>query len=59
MEMDMCMVDITSINVEEGDDVIIFGDDYPISEIAKQLNTIPYEILTSISNRVKRIYYHE
>ena len=57
--MDMCMVDITGINVEEGDDVIIFGDDYPISEIAKQLNTIPYEILTSISNRVKRIYYHE
>ncbi len=57
--MDMCMVDITGLQVNEGDEVIIFGDDYPISEVAKQLNTIPYEILTSISGRVKRIYYHD
>lgn len=57
--MDMCMVDISGLDVNEGDEVIIFGDDYPISELAKQLNTIPYEILTSISGRVKRIYYHD
>jgi alanine racemase len=57
--MDMCMVDISGLDVNEGEEVIIFGDDYPISELAKQLNTIPYEILTSISGRVKRIYFHD
>ncbi len=57
--MDMCMVDITEINAREGDEVIIFGDDYRVSELARQLDTIPYEILTGISGRVKRIYYHE
>ncbi len=57
--MDICMIDITNINANEGDEVIFFGNDYPITELAKQLNTIPYEILTSISNRVKRIYFHE
>ena len=56
--MDMSMVDVTGLDVNEGDEVIIFGDDYPISEVANNLNTIPYEILTSISGRVKRIYYH-
>jgi alanine racemase len=57
--MDMCMVDLTEINAREGDEVIIFGDDYRVSEVARQLDTIPYEILTGISGRVKRIYYHE
>ena len=57
--MDMCMVDVTDINCEEGDEAIFFGKEYPIDEIAKQLNTIPYEILTSISQRVKRIYVSE
>ena len=57
--MDMCMVDISDTDVKEGDEVIIFGDDYPVSEVAKQLDTIPYEILTGISGRVKRIYFHE
>ncbi len=57
--MDMCMVDITNINCNEGDEVIIFGEDYPIIEFAKTLGTIPYEVLTSISRRVKRIYYQE
>lgn len=57
--MDMCMVDISDADVKEGDEVIIFGDDYPVSEVAKQLDTIPYEILTGISGRVKRIYFHE
>ena len=57
--MDMCMLDLTGIEAHEGDEVIIFGDDYPVSELAKLLDTIPYEILTSVSDRVKRIYYHE
>jgi len=54
--MDMCMIDLTGINAKENDEVIIFGEDLPIDEIAKKLETIPYEILTSISQRVKRIY---
>ncbi|MCK5823655.1 MAG: bifunctional UDP-N-acetylmuramoyl-tripeptide:D-alanyl-D-alanine ligase/alanine racemase [Bacteroidales bacterium] len=57
--MDICMIDITKVNAKEGDEVIFFGNDYPVTELAKQLNTIPYEILTSISNRVKRVYFHE
>ncbi|MDP4278846.1 MAG: alanine racemase C-terminal domain-containing protein, partial [Bacteroidota bacterium] len=57
--MDACMVDITDIDAEEGDQVILFGDELPLSEVAEKLGTIPYEILTSVSNRVKRIYYQE
>ena len=58
--MDVCMIDITDIeNVNEGDMVTIFGTEPSISELAKKTNTIPYEILTSISKRVKRIYYQE
>jgi alanine racemase len=57
--MDMCMADISNINAKEGDEVEIFGDHVPISDIAKQIGTIPYEILTGISNRVKRIYFQE
>ena len=57
--MDMTMLDITGIEAAEGDDVIVFGEGLSIYEIAKQLNTIPYEVLTSVSQRVKRIYYYE
>ncbi|MCB2219680.1 MAG: bifunctional UDP-N-acetylmuramoyl-tripeptide:D-alanyl-D-alanine ligase/alanine racemase [Bacteroidetes bacterium] len=57
--MDMCMVDVTDIDAREGDDVIIFGNEYAVGEMARQLDTIPYEVLTSISRRVKRVYYHE
>jgi alanine racemase len=57
--MDMCMVDITEIAAKEGDEVIIFNDYYSITEMAKQMKTIPYEILTGISQRVKRIYFQE
>ena len=57
--MDMLMVDVTEINCFEGNEVIIFGENLSVSFIAKQLNTIPYEILTSISQRVKRIFYRE
>jgi alanine racemase len=55
--MDMCMVDITGVEAEEGDEVIIFGKQYPIGEMARQMGTIPYEILTSVSERVKRVFY--
>ncbi len=57
--MDMCMLDITDIEAQENDEVIIFGDDYPVTNIANELETIPYEILTGISQRVKRIYFQE
>lgn len=57
--MDMCMVDVTGMGVVEGDEVIIFGEDPNINDLAKIAGTIPYEILTSISQRVQRIYYYE
>lgn len=57
--MDMCMIDITGIYAEEGDEVIVFNDVIRVEDIARQLNTIPYEVLTGISQRVKRIYYYE
>lgn len=57
--MDMCMVDVTGIPCKEGDDVIIFGEGLPITEFAKNSETIPYEVLTSVSARVKRVYFQE
>jgi alanine racemase len=57
--MDMCMLDISGIEAAEGDEVIVFNDQIRVEDIARDLNTIPYEILTGISQRVKRIYYYE
>lgn len=57
--MDMTMVDITGIPASEGDEVIVFSKDLPIQEIAQSIQTIPYEILTSTSERVKRIFVAE
>jgi alanine racemase len=57
--MDMCMVDITGLKTTEGDEAEIFGDNITIGEIALQCETIPYEILTSIPGRVKRIFFRE
>ena len=57
--MDMCMIDLTGIDCKEDDTAILFNEDYPVERIAEACNTIPYEILTSISQRVKRIYYQE
>jgi alanine racemase len=59
MSMDMCAIDLTGIEAAEGDPVIIFGEEYPLAEIARQMQTIPYEILTRVAPRVKRIYYQE
>ena len=57
--MDACMVDVTDTDAQEGDPVIIFGEELPVTELAEKLHTIPYEILTSVSPRVKRVYYRE
>jgi alanine racemase len=59
ISMDMMMVNITDIDCKEGDIAIIFGKDPSVVSIAKALGTIPYEILTSISQRVKRVFYKE
>jgi len=52
-------VDISSVEVHEGDEVTIFGENPNVESLAKKLNTIPYEILTRISPRVKRVYFSE
>ena len=57
--MDMCMLDISGIEAAEGDEVIVFNDQIRVEDIARDLGTIHYEILTGISQRVKRIYYYE
>jgi alanine racemase len=57
--MDMTMVDITGIEAREGDEVIVFGKGLPIQEVAAKINTIPYEILTNTSERVKRVFVAE
>lgn len=57
--MDVCMIDVTDIDCKEGDSAIIFGDELPVSTLSDIINTIPYEILTGVSPRVKRVYYKE
>ena len=55
--MDVCMIDVTDIPCHEGDRVEIFGDSLPVTVLSDVLDTIPYEVLTSVSNRVKRVYF--
>lgn len=55
--MDVCMIDVTDIPCQEGDSVEIFGDNLPVTVLSDVLDTIPYEVLTSVSNRVKRVYF--
>ncbi len=57
--MDMTMIDVTNIHAGENDEVIIFGEKPTVAELAESLQTIPYEIFTSISPRVKRVYLHD
>ena len=57
--MDVCMIDVTDIDCKEGDSVEIFGPSLPVTTIADRLDTIPYEVLTSVSNRIKRVYYSD
>ena len=57
--MDVAMIDVTGIACKEGDSVEIFGDDLPVTVLSDVLDTIPYEVLTGISNRVKRVYFQD
>lgn len=57
--MDMCMVDVTGMQVKAGDEVIVFDDTEKINEMARTIGTISYEVLTSISTRVKKVYVQE
>jgi alanine racemase len=57
--MDMTMIEVTDTRAMEGDEVVIFGDNPAVNDLSRDLDTIPYEVLTGISERVKRVYIHE
>ncbi|RYF87891.1 MAG: hypothetical protein EOO00_11960, partial [Chitinophagaceae bacterium] len=57
--MDMCMLDVSNVDAKTGDEVIVFNELLTIRHLADQIGTIPYEILTNISQRVKRVYFYE
>ena len=57
--MDVAMIDVTDIPCQEGDSVEVFGKNLPVTVLSDVLETIPYEVLTSVSNRVKRVYYQD
>ncbi len=57
--MDMCMINITDIVANEGDEVILWGEKIDIINCAESIDTIPYELLTSVGERVKRVFYTE
>ena len=58
--MDMCMLDVTHIpNVRAGDEVTVFGAELPVTQLAEAIGTIPYEILTDVGHRVRRVYFQE
>ncbi|RZK66503.1 MAG: hypothetical protein EOO85_26760, partial [Pedobacter sp.] len=57
--MDMTMLDVTGLDVKAGDEAIVFNQEHTIMQLANDINTIPYEILTNISQRVKRVYFYE
>ena len=57
--MDVALIDVTDIPCQEGDQVEIFGENLPVTVLSDVLETIPYEVLTGISNRVKRVYFQD
>lgn len=57
--MDVAMIDVTDINCQEGDSVEIFGNNLPVTALSDVMETIPYEMLTGVSSRVKRVYYQD
>lgn len=57
--MDMCMLDVSGMDVQEGEEVIVFGDTPSVTDLSEHIGTIPYELLATVSQRVKRIYYYE
>jgi alanine racemase len=57
--MDVALIDVTDIDCHEGDQVEIFGEHLPVTVLSDVLDTIPYEVLTGVSNRVKRVYFQD
>ena len=57
--MDVALIDVTGIDCREGDQVEIFGEHLPVTVLSDVLGTIPYEVLTGVSNRVKRVYFQD
>ena len=57
--MDVAMIDVTGIDCHEGDMVEIFGRNLPVTVLSDTIDTIPYEVLTGVSNRVKRVYFQD
>ena len=57
--MDVTMIDVTGIDCREGDTVEIFGGNLPVTVLSDALDTIPYEVLTSVSGRVKKVYFQD
>ena len=57
--MDVALIDVTGIDCHEGDQVEIFGEHLPVTVLSDVLDTIPYEVLTGVSNRVKRVYFQD
>ena len=57
--MDVAMIDVTDIPCKEGDQVEIFGEHLPVTQLSDELDTIPYEVLTGVSDRVKRVYFQD
>ena len=57
--MDLCMIDISSLDANVGDEIEIFGDNNSVEDVAEAMGTIPYEVLTSISQRVKRVFFKD
>ena len=57
--MDVAMIDVTDIPCQEGDQVEIFGEHLPVTVLSDAIDTIPYEVLTGVSNRVKRVYFQD
>ena len=57
--MDVAMIDVTDIPGQEGDQVEIFGEHLPVTVLSDIIDTIPYEVITAVSNRVKRVYFQD
>jgi alanine racemase len=57
--MDVAMIDVTDVPCQEGDPVEIFGEHLPVTVLSDEIDTIPYEVLTAVSNRVKRVYFQD
>ncbi|MGC6470512.1 MAG: alanine racemase [Flavobacteriales bacterium] len=59
ISMDSCIIDITTVNAKEGEEVVVFSPDYPVSNLSNELGTISYEIMATLNRRIKRVYLNE